>query len=308
METNQNEGGKKKMMMGSIIALLLVVGVTLYFLFSGNREYLDISAQKTTLDSTFKNLSDTLDVRSAELEQITDRNTALDSTVSTKQAMIVEERRQIGAILSKAKMNKAELEDAKGRIVKYEASISDLQQKVVELSTQNQQLSQANFQLSDSLSSERKTTTALNAANAGLNQKVILGSLLQLTNIDVNGVKKRQNGKETTVRYAKAAESLRISFETGQNAVLSNGNLSLYVRIINPKGETICVVDQGSGSLQLAKYGTQLQYTKKADIDWNQTNKKVIVYWGQNISSPGIYHVEIYQSGYLIGRGQVKLD
>jgi cell division protein FtsB len=308
METNQNEGGKQKMMMGVIIALLLVVGVTLYFVFSGNREYLDLSAQKTTLDSTFKNLSDTLDVRSAELDQITDRNTTLDSTVSTKQAMIVEERRQIAAILSKAKMTKAELEDAKGRIVKYETSISELQQKVAELSAQNQQLSQANSQLSDSLSSEKKTTTALNAANAGLSQKVVLGSLLQLGQIDVNGVKKRQNGKETTVRYAKAAESLRISFETGQNAVLSNGTLSLYVRIINPAGETISVVDQGSGTIQLTKYGTQVQYTKKADIDWNQTNKKVLVYWTQNISAPGIYRVEIYQSGYLIGKGQVKLD
>ena len=296
------------MMMGVIIALLLVVGVTLYFVFSGNREYLDLSAQKTTLDSTFKNLSDTLDVRSAELDQITDRNTTLDSTVSTKQAMIVEERRQIAAILSKAKMTKAELEDAKGRIVKYETSISELQQKVAELSAQNQQLSQANSQLSDSLSSEKKTTTALNAANAGLSQKVVLGSLLQLGQIDVNGVKKRQNGKETTVRYAKAAESLRISFETGQNAVLSNGTLSLYVRIINPAGETISVVDQGSGTIQLTKYGTQVQYTKKADIDWNQTNKKVLVYWTQNISAPGIYRVEIYQSGYLIGKGQVKLD
>jgi len=141
-----------------------------------------------------------------------------------------------------------------------------------------------------------------------LSQKVVLGSLLQLKQVDVNGIKQRQNGKETTVRYAKAAESMKVSFETGQNAVLNNGPLSLYVRIVNPRGETISVVDQGSGTFQLAKSGTQLQYTKRADIDWNQTSKKVSVYWTQNISTAGIYHVEVYQSGYLIGQGQVKLD
>lgn len=308
METERKENGSKKLMMGVIIAMVLVACVMLYFVYSGHEDNADLTAQKSTLDSTFKSLSDTLDVRSAELEQITDRNTRLDSAVSAKQAMIVAERGQINAILKKAKMNKAELDEAKGRIVQYEASISELQQKVNELISQNQQLTQSNSQLTDSLSSEKKTTAELNDQNKGLSQKVILGSLLQLKQVDVNGVKQRQNGKETTVRYAKAAESMRVSFETGQNAVLSNGLLSLYVRIINPKGETISVVNQGSGTFQLAKYGTQVQYTKKADIDWNQTSKKVTVYWTQNISTAGIYHVEVYQSGYLIGQGQVKLD
>jgi cell division protein FtsB/exonuclease VII small subunit len=308
MENDQKESRNKKLMLGVVIALILIIGVTLYFVYSGHEDNTDLTAQKSTLDSTFHSLSDTLDVRSAELEQITDRNTVLDSTVSAKQAMIVAERGQIAAILKKAKMTKTELEEAKSRITQYETSISELQQKVVELNAQNQQLTQANSQLSDSLSSEKKTTTELNAENKGLSQKVVLGSLLQLREVDVNGVKQRQNGKEITVRYAKAAESLRISFETGQNAVLSAGPLSLYVRIINPAGETISVADQGSGTLQLTQYGTQVQYTKKADITWNQTSKKVLVYWTKNISSPGIYHVEIYQSGYLIGRGQVKLD
>ena len=220
MENGQKEEGSKKIMMGVIIALILVMSVTLYFVYSGHEDNRDLTVQKTELDSTFKSLSDTLDVRSAELEQITDRNTKLDSTVSNKQAMIVAEREQIATILKKAKMTKAELDEAKGRIVQYEASISELQQKVVELSAQNQQLTQANSQLSDSLNSEKKTSSDLSEQNKGLSQKVVLGSLLQLKQVDVNGIKQRQNGKETTVRYAKAAESMKVSFETGQNAVL----------------------------------------------------------------------------------------
>ena len=85
------------------------------------------------------------------------------------------------------------------------------------------------------------------------------------------------------------------------------GTVSLYVRVINPKGETISVTNQGSGTLPLAESSTQVQYSTKADIDWNQTNKKVVVYWKQFISSAGTYKVEIYQSGYLVGNGQVSL-
>ena len=68
------------------------------------------------------------------------------------------------------------------------------------------------------------------------------------------------------------------------------------------------MVDQGSGSLQLANSGSQMQYTKKADFAWNQTNKKVVLFCKLPNAAEGVYKVEIYQSGYLVGNGQVKLD
>jgi len=139
-----------------------------------------------------------------------------------------------------------------------------------------------------------------------LSKKVELGSLLQLKNLEVTAIKKKSNGKEVTVNRVKQVESLRIAFETGENKVLDAGNLSLYVRIINPKGETISVADQGSGTLKLAD-GQDVQYSKKADFDYAQSNKKISVYWSQNITSPRTYKVEVYQSGYAIGLGQVEL-
>ena len=126
-------------------------------------------------------------------------------------------------------MTKAELGEAKGMITAYEASISDLQKRVAEQSAQNQQLTSENQQLTTDLTSEKKTSSDLNAQNIALSKKVEIGSLLKLAKVDVAGVKERQNGKETTVRNAKAAESLRISFATGENMVLSAGPLSLYV-------------------------------------------------------------------------------
>ena len=308
METDQTESKNKKVLVGIIIALLLVVTVTLYFLYSGNKDNTDLTAQKSALDSTFRNLSDTLDMRRADIEQLTNHNVKLDSTIAASQLMIQNEKKQISGLLAKNKMTKADLDEAKGMIAQYETSISDLQKKVVELTAQNQQLMQDNQKLSTDLDSAHQTTNALSAQNKGLSKQVEIGSLLQLTEVDVNGVKQRGNGKETTVKNAKAAESLRISFQTGQNKVIPNGPLSLYVRVINPKGETISVADQGSGSLQLAESNSQVQYTKKADIDWNQSNKKVTVYWKQNISTAGTYKVEIYQTGYLIGKGEVKLN
>jgi hypothetical protein len=307
MEPNKNDSSKK-LMIASIMALLLIIGVALYFVISGRQDNATLTEQKTALDSTFKSLSDTLDVRSLEIDNMTANNVKLDSSLVASQALIASEKKQIAGLLSKVKMTKAELTEAQGMISQYQTSISDLQKKVVELTAQNQQLTQNNQQLTQDLTSEKKTTSELNQENKGLSEKVTVGSLLQLTQVDVTGVKDRQNGKETTVKNAKAVESIRISFETGVNKILATGPLSLYVRVINPKGETVSVASQGSGSLQLAQSNTQMQYTKKADIDWNQSNKKVVVYCKQNMSGAGTYKVEIYQSGYLIGNGAVKFN
>jgi hypothetical protein len=84
--------------------------------------------------------------------------------------------------------------------------------------------------------------------------------------------------------------------------------LACMCALLTPKCETIAVTDQGSGTLLSAQVPEPVQYTKKADFDYDQNNKKVVVYWSRNITDPGIYKVEVYQNGYVIGQGQVKLS
>ncbi len=297
----------KKLYISAIIALLLINSVTLYFLFSENHEKNDVSAQKIALQDNFKSLSDTLDIRNMDIDRYRGKNAELDKAIASKQEMLDKEKKEIAGLLSKNKMTGAELATAQKMINEYKSSIADLQGKVDELTTQNAALAQANQKLNGDLTAEKQTTSQLTATNQGLSKKVEVGSLLQLASVDVEAVKKRNNGKEVTVKRASAAESLKISFETGENKVLDPGQLSLYVRIINPKGETIAVADQGSGTMQ-CEAAEPCQFTKKADIDWNQGNKKVIVYWSKNIKYPGIYKVQVYQAGHVIGQSEVKLS
>ena len=236
------------------------------------------------------------------------KNAELDKTIAEKQEMLTKEKKEIAGLLSKNKLTSGELAHAKGLIAEYEASISDLQGKVDELTKQNQALAQQNQSLSTDLSIEKQATAQLSEQNKGLSKIVEVGSLLQVSKVDVEAIKTRGNGKEVEVKRAKVAESLRVSFETGDNKVLDPGAVSIYMRVINPKGETIAVADQGSGTLQMTDNAEPVQYSKKADIDWNQSNKKVIIYWSQNIKDPGIYKVQLYQSGHVIGQGEVKLS
>ncbi len=307
METNQNGAGRKKLYISAIVALLLINSVSLYFLFSENHEKTDIISEKTALQNNFKSLSDSLDAKNTVIDQYIGKNAEQDKAIAQKEQMLNQEKHEIASLLSRNKMTGAELAKAKGLMAQYQASISDLQQKVDALIAENKQLTDQNQHLTADLTTEKQTTSQLTQQNKGLSQKVAVGSLLSVADLSVEAIKTRGNGKEVQVKKAKAAEQFKISFETGENKVIDPGQLSLYVRIINPKGETIAVADQGSGTMQCENSDQPCQYTKKADIEYNQTNKKVILYWNQDIKDPGTYKIELYQSGHVIGQSAVTL-
>jgi uncharacterized protein YoxC len=306
MENKQGDGNKK-LYIGIIILLFLLNCGTLYLYLTTNKDKKDLDTQKNELSANFNSLTDTLDAKKMELEQYRGKTAELDAEITSKQAEIDQQKKNIQGLLAKGKMTAKEIESARAKIAEYESSIDGMKKRIEELSQQNQQLTSQNQQLSTDLNAEKQTTSTLNEQNKGLSKKIELGSLLQLKGLTVTGIKKKSNGKEVEVSRIKQTESIKVSFETGENKVLEPGGLSLYVRIINPKGETISVADQGSGTFKLAESGQDVQYSKKADFDYSQTNKKVSVYWSQNLTTAGVYKVEVYQSGYSIGTGQVEL-
>ena len=305
-EGEAKKGGNKTLYIVIIVLLLLVNGIVAYFLFTDNQARKSAESQNVTLSSQVKAITDTLDAKKAELETLKGVDAGKDSAIASQINEIEKQEQQIKSAQASGHMNAVELKKAKEMIVQYEASIADMKKQIDQLTAEKQQLTNQNQKLSTDLTTEKQTTAQLSDQNKGLSKKVELGSLLQLKNIMVEGISKKKNGKESVEKKIKKVESLRVTFETGDNKVLEPGNVSLYMRVINPKGETVSQADQGSGTLKLAGTDQTVQYTKEIPIDWAQANKKMIVYWGSEIKSPGTYKVEIYQSGYAIGLGQVE--
>ena len=309
MESKPTTGAvNKKVYIGAIVALLLINVFTIYLYESTDKDRSEITTQKTALQNDFKNLSDTLDVKRYQLEQFKGKNAELDKAIAEKQDMIDQEKKQIASLFAQNKLTAGELSRAKGMIAQYQASIADMTTQITNLTAQNEQLNNDKTQLTADLGTERQTTSQLSEQNKTLSHKVEVGSMLQIARVDVEAIKNRPVLGEGRAKRAKATDDLKITFETGANKVLDKGPVSLYVRIINPKGETISVADQGSGTITAAETATPIQYSTKKDLDWDQTNKKVVLYWNQHISDPGVYKVEVYQNGYVVGQGAVKLS
>ena len=308
METNPNSSGTKKILVSALIALALVNAVTLYFMFSEKKEKQEVIVQKDNVEQDYKNVSDTLDAKRDEIGKLRGQNADMNRQVTERQALIDQEKSSLDSLYAGNKLTTAELNRARRLITTYEVSIASLQKQVAEYEVKTQVLTQKTEQLTTDLTCEKETTSQLTEQNQGLTKKVDAGSFLQIAKVDVEAVRRKHDGKEVPVDKAKTAESLKISFETGVNKVLDPGKVSLYVRIINPHGETIAINEQGSGVIPTAdESAKRIEYTKKEDINWTQSNKKVVMYWNRYIKDPGVYRVEVYQSGKVVGHGAVHL-
>jgi myosin heavy subunit len=307
MEESNQGSGSKKIYLAIIALLLLINGVAGYLLFNENKQKEEKIQEVQKKDTEFKDLSQQFDAAKQELESMKGKNAELDSIVNARQAAIEKVQNELRAAQSRGNLTAAEVKKYKDLVAKMESDNADLQKKIQELTSKNEELTAKNLEVTKSLEAEKSTTAALSEDKKNLSKKVELGSLLQLQNLKIEGEHKRKSGKEVAKTSAKKIDYLKITFETGENKVLEKGPLALYVRIINPKGETMAVADQGSGTLKLADGGGDVQYSKKVELDWDQTSKKVSMDWSENIKVPGTFKVEVYQSGYLVGKGSVDL-
>jgi len=307
MEENNQGSGSKRIYLAIIALLLLINGVAGYLLYvENNKKKIEIDMNDKQRGE-IKGLTMQLDSASHSLDTLKGRNVILDSIITAKQAEIEQTKTELESAKRRGNMSVSELKKYKDLVAKYEADNADLQKKVQELTAKNEELTATNLQVTHSLEVEKNTTAALTEDKKNLSKKVELGSLPHLQNVAVTAEKRKKSGKEVSEKSAKKTDFLKISFETGENKVLEKGTVSLYIRIINPKGETIALADQGSGTVKLADGNGDMQFSRQVYLTWDQTNQKKEIEWSQNIKDPGTYKVEIYQSGYLVGNASITL-
>jgi myosin heavy subunit len=307
MEGNNQGKGSKRIYLALIVLLLLINGIAGYLWYNENKQKEEQIVIVQKKDDQIKSINQQLDSTRQELEGQRGKNKDLDSIINVREAQIDETKARLVAAQRRGNLSVAEAKEYKELADKYQAENADLQKTIKELADKNEELTTKNMEVAQKLEAEKNTNASLTEDKKALSRKVELGSLLHVQNLTLTGDKRKKNGKEKEEKSAKKIDYLKISFETGDNKVLEPGKVNLYIRVINPKGETIALADQGSGTIKLADGGGDVQYSRSIDLDWNQTSQKKNIEWSQNVNEPGTYKVEIYQSGYLVGHGSVSL-
>ncbi len=288
-----------------VVILILLAGCVFLFMSKNkmaeeNDASLKLKQQQLDSVSTDRaSLQKDFDAASMKIDQLSTQNAKLDSALQGDKAAMAKLRGQIAAVLSNKKATLEELKNAREMInnltdktKQYEARIAELEKENTVLTGQNK-----------TLTKERDSTVSENIAVKKL------GSVLDCSNIRMEPLHTKKNGKEKETKKARKTDVLRIMFDIDENRIAESGTKQIYLRIIAPDASVMSNPANGSGMLTTSK-GDQLSYSvvKGVPLTQGQPLKNIMVDWNQDGDyARGAYTIEIYSEGYKVGSGSVTL-
>ncbi len=325
--TNNTAGdaAKKRIIAISAVIIVLLLAVSVFLLIRNNNlkqannlttEKLDESEQlKAELEEQYyQALSD--------LEEMRGSNEELNLLIDQQKEELTQSKARIDGLLrNKRDLSKARAEIKKltSQVEQYIAEVNQLRAENQELAAQNEMLSEEKqtleTQLTTTIQKSEATKTALVSENEQLAAerqklaaKVNVASVVKVQNIEVTGLKIRNNGKRSEKRKAQNVDELQVCFTITENNVVEAATEKFFVRIVNPLGETLAIEDLGSGVLKNNESGEQLRFTKVEDIDYDRSSQNMCSVWSPSQEfQEGVYSVEIYNKGYLAGSSSFEL-
>jgi len=287
---------------GILIAAL--AGTWIYMLYDKNKTNETIVQQGTQIDSISSSrdaLQQEYNAANARLDDLISQNSRMDSLVKTKDKELADVKARIQSILTNKNATQAELAEARRLIEQLKTNIAGYQETIERLEGEK-------LVLAGERDVARKERDSVGVVKDSLNKEVTLGSVLHASNIKLQPIQVKKNGKEVETSKAKRADMMRVIFDLDENRIAVTGDKEIYVAITAPDGSPLAVEALGSGRFSLED-GTEKLYTAKKTVAYVKGEKQTVsMDWKQNSDfKPGDYSVEIYHNGFRIGQGKVNL-
>ena len=287
-----------------IIALLCTWGYIIWDK-SKNKELIQQKdTQYASVISEKDTLQNLLEDATMRYDNLKTSNAKKDSTITSKDREISNKKSQIQSLLSKQNATAAELAQARTLIASLNADIEDYKAQVEVLKGQNQVLTREK----EVVTQQRNAVTQqFDSAKVVISEKdnlIDIGSTLEAVNFNILGIQQKKNGKEKETTKAKRVDMVRISFDLGENRIVTSGPKDLYILVTGPDGKPITIEVLGSGSFTTRNEGEK-PYTQKVNINYVQGQKQRVSFdWKQNDPYvEGDYKIEVYNNGFKIGEG-----
>lgn len=192
------------------------------------------------------------------------------------------------------------------KIKEYEKEVGTLRtvmrgyiRQIDSLNTLNKQLITENVSYKKEISTANLRAEMAEESASELRNKVAQGAVLRARSIALVPL----NAKSKEVTRVKTASRLRADFEIVANALASPGQRTVYLRILSPDGYVLTTADTPVFDFE----GERLPYSASRDIDYEQADLPVSIFYTSEGFTAGNYTVELYADGRLIGSSEVLL-
>jgi hypothetical protein len=232
---------------------------------------------------------------------------SLTTEFKGKLAEIVNLRNEIAVVLNREGITRADLNKASEKI-------KVLQQKVAEVSNQNNTLVQEKErltvmlnQLTQEMSSIQENTVRTVQEKTSLEETVNTGSAFIASELTFKAMNQKSPDKELPTTKAAKTDRFLVSFLL-QNNITPIKNAEVFLVLTDPNG-TVIQNDQWQSGALVSKQDGVYKYTRKISFQYSKGEQKKIVLPIQLADYPeGLYSVQVYHNGLKIGKYDLRLN
>lgn len=318
---------KSNLLSYAIIAVILLLGLNGYQWYNNNKLETTTITQKEELFELEKirgELDQDYKAAIEGLEELRGDNKELNELIDSQKASLQEQKEKINNLIwTKRELGKAreEMNALKAQADKYIQEITTLKNENQVLATNNVKLTEEKTALNELYIEEQRAKEEIAEARAVLAAekeeialekeklavKVDIAEAIKINYMEVQGYEVKDNGKTKEKSKAKDIDMLKTCFLTETNIVAKAGEQKFYLRIIDPLGETVAQ-DIGSGVLTNKLDNSQVMYTTSGIMDYDNADTRGCISMDLTQQLPkGIYDIEIYNNGFMVGKGDFKL-
>jgi hypothetical protein len=297
----ENEASKKSdkkvLLLGIIIVLALINGITLYLHYKDSEEKQEVLAGKEEeLGKTYSRLDSVHRELKFKIIELRNLGANVDSLVVI-QKLLEKEKTNLRSSRNVALANLNKLND---KLEGYETLLKQQDEKISKLEQINKALLTENTGLKTEKNKLNDSISQLSEVKNQLNEKVALASVLKAENIVVKSVSESGKEKEGGEYKARQLDAVRVQFNIAENKVAKFEPKDIYLSITDPDGSPLYDVASGSGTF--IHNGKEQFYTAKQNILFDNTQQKLSFDYKKGSEyKKGTYKVEIFSEGYKIG-------
>ncbi len=256
-----------------------------------------------------------------------------EADLTTEKELVVEDLNSLKSEYDKAILESnatnEELVSARDNIARYIDSVKTMKTDISSLSKYRRQvgvlkaerskllkqvdsLTKSNTMIAmqrDSTYVELEKQTVFNDSlvvqNTSLAQAVERGSALNLTKINVDAVRERNNGKLVSVTRARSTEKFKICFTVADNVIAEAGDREFYLEALDPQGNVV-----GQSMSKTNENGASITYTKATSFYFENKTLDICDYVNKPSGDfqKGEYMVNVYDDKLtLLGTSQFIL-
>jgi hypothetical protein len=325
MATNKSKNRTIALALVGLIILLSLCAYQWYKIGQMNKELTHLKQEMFEVEKIQVQLETDYEGAVASLDEMRTSNDDLNTIIDGQQKDLREQKDKILKLIrSEKELGKArtEIANLKNQADGFVAEITKLKNENQSLYTSNVKLTQEKEILTSDLNLEKEKTSELTEAktilvsenetlgeeNEDMSLRLDVASAIKINFMKMTGYLQGDDGNMKEKSRAKRINVVRTCFVTETNVIAPAGDERFYVRIIDPIGETMAVEDLGSGIIENKMTGQKVRYTQSGTLDYKNEDATGCIDWRPNYSFiKGKYEVEIYNKGYMVGKGNFNL-